>query len=227
MFGIRVVGMPSCAPRMSRQRLSRQRDWAKSIGGRLIGFGVVASALWAGFWGLVAWNVFTDNIGAGAVIGGIASAIAALLPAAMLYMRRRPSTPERPQTKPEIKLPAVVRPSYRRLMTAHEQAKNLVAEGIIDESVLEGIEERIDEVIRLLSADITNQELGGHPSAPLRDQVDELTDLLVGLVDAALDRRTAALDSDDQAAAALREALGRMRAEERGYREIGELDDNR
>ena len=212
---------------MSRPRLSRQRDWAKSIRGRLVGFAAVASALWAGFWGLVAWNVFTDNIGAGAVIGGLASAIAALLPAVMLYLRRRPSTLVQPRTQPEIKLPAAVRPSYRRLMNAHEQAKNLVAEGVIDGSVLEGIEERIAEVIRLLSADITNQELGGHPSARLGDQVDELTDLLVGLVDAALDRRTAALDSDNQAAAALREALGRMRAEERGYREIGELDDNR
>lgn len=78
-----------------------------------------------------------------------------------------------------------------------------------------------------MSADATNQELGGHPSARLREQVDELTDLLVGLVDAAVDRRTAALDSDDQAAVALREALGRMRAEERGYRELGELDDSR
>ena len=145
----------------------------------------------------------------------------------MLYLRRRPSIREQPRTKREIKVPAAIRPSHRRLMTAHEQAKNLVAEGVIDEIVLEGIEERIAEVIRLLSADITNQELGGHPSARLRDQVDELTDLLVGLVDAALDRRTAALDSDNQAATALREALGRMRAEERGYREIGELDDNR
>ena len=145
----------------------------------------------------------------------------------MLYLSRRASRAEQPRTQPQIKLPAEVRPSYRRLMTAHEQAKSLVAEEIIDESVLEGIEERIAEVIRLLSADITNQELGGRPSARLRGQVDELTDLLVDLVDAALDRRTAALDSDDQAAAALREALGRMRAEERGYREIGELDENR
>ena len=112
-------------------------------------------------------------------------------------------------------------------MTAYEQVKSLVAEEIIDESVLQEIEERINEVIRLLSADITNEELGGSPSARMRGQVDELTDLLVGLADAALDRRTAALDSDNQAAAALREALGRMRAEERGHREIGELDDNR
>ena len=127
--------------------------------------------------------------------------------------------------QPPIKVPAEVRPGYRRLMTAYEQARGLVAAGIIDESALHGIEERIAEVIRLLSADVTNQELGGRPSARLRAQVDELTDLLVGLADAALDRRTAALDSDNQAAAALREALARMRAEERGYREIGELDD--
>ena len=219
--------MPSLRPRMPRPRLSRQQGWANSIRGRLVGFTAVASALWAGFWGLVSWNVFTDNIGAGAVIGGIASAVAALLPAAMLYLRRSPSTVEEPRTKPEIKLPAEVRPSYRRLMTAYEHVKSLVAEEIIDESVLQGIEERISEVIRLLSADITNEELGGSPSARLRGQVGELTDLLVGLADAALDRRTATLDSDNQAAAALREALGRMRAEERGYREIGEIDDNR
>jgi hypothetical protein len=51
--------------------------------------------------------------------------------------------------------------------------------------------------------------------------------LALGLTDAALDRRAAALDSDDQAAAALRKALERIRAEERGYRELGELGENR
>jgi hypothetical protein len=212
---------------MSRPRLSRQRGWVNSLRARLVGFAAVASALWAGFWGLVTWNILTDNIGAGAVIGAIASAIAALLPAAMLYLRRRPSKLEQTSRaeRAPIKVPAEVRPGYRRLMTAYEQASGLVAAGIIDESALHGIEERIAEVIRLLSADVTNQELGGRPSARLRAQVDELTDLLVGLADAALDRRTAALDSDNQAAAALREALARMRAEERGYREIGELGD--
>lgn len=209
-------------------RRSRLRSQAKSIRERLVGFVAVASVLWAGFWGLVTWNVFTDNTGAGAVIGGIASAMAALLPIAMLYLLRRPDQAERPlaqQTRPEI--PVEVRPSYLRLTAAYEQARSLVADGIIDNGVLVGIEERILEVVRLLSADVTNQELGGVPSARLRDQVDELIDLLVGLVDAALDRRTAALDSDNQAAVALREALGRMRAEERGYRELGELDENR
>ena len=225
---IGLVGLPSWRPRMSRPRLSRQRGRADSIRARLVGFAAVASALWAGFWGLVSWNVFTDNVGAGAVIGGIASVVAALLPAAMLYMRRTPSKTALPQAEPSRpNLPSELRPSYRRLMTAYQQAGSLVADGLIDEGVLQGVEERIHEVIRLLSADVTNQELGGRPSARLREEVDELTDLLVGLTDAALDRRTAALDSDDQAAAALREALGRMRAEERGYREIGELDDNR
>lgn len=181
---------------------------------------------------MVAWNVLTDNTGAGAVIGGIASAVAALLPAAILYLLRRSSTAEQPkaeqpQTVISAEIPAGLRPTYRRLIAANEQAKSLVADGVIDDSVLAGIDQRIIEVVRLLSADASNQELGGLPSARLRDQVDELTDLLVGLVDAAVDRRTAALDSDNQAALALREALGRMRAEERGYRELGELDDSR
>ena len=209
-------------------RRSRLRNQANSIRERLFGLVAVASVAWAGFWGLVTWNVFTDNTGAGAVIGGIASAMAALLPLATLYLLRKPTSAEElrtEQTRTEI--PAEFRPSYRRLIAANEQAKSLVADGIIDHSVLAGIDERIVEVVRLLSADASNQELGGLPSARLRDQVDELTDLLVGLVDAAVDRRTAALDSDNQAALALREALGRMRAEERGYRELGELDDNR
>lgn len=213
-------------------RRSRLRNRAKSIRERLFGFLAVASVLWAGFWGLVTWNVFTDNTGAGAVIGGIASALAALLPVAVLYLLRRPSSPEQPlteqpRTENASKIPAEVRPGYRRLITAYDQAQGLVADGIIDKSVLAGIEERILEVAQLLSADASNQELGGRPSDRLRDQVDELTELLVGLVDAAVDRRTAALDSDNQAALALREALGRMRAEERGYRELGELDDTR
>jgi hypothetical protein len=221
-----VVGLPSL-PVMSTRR-SRLRNRADSIRGRLFGFVATASVLWAGFWGLVTWNVFTENIGAGAVIGGVASAMAALLPAAILYLMRRTSTAEDPKAEqPRIEIPAELRSSYRRLIAANEQAKSLVADGVIDESVLAGIDERIVEVIHLLSADATNQELGGRPSTRLRDQVDELTELLVGLVDAAVDRRTAALDSDNQAALALREALGRMRAEERGYRELGELDESR
>ena len=213
-------------------RRSRLRSQAKSIRGRLSGFVAVGSILWAGFWGLVTWNVFTDNTGAGAVIGGIASALAALLPAALLYLMKRPSWREQPlaeptQSKIPAEIPAELRPSYRRLIAAYEQARSLVADDIIDDSDLAGIDERILEVVRLLSADASNQDLGGRPSARLRDQFDELTDLLVGLVDAAVDRRTAALDSDNQAALGLREALGRMRAEERGYRELGELDDNR
>ena len=226
-----MVGLPSLL-RMSSRR-SRLRSQANSIRARLFGFVAVASVAWAGFWGLVTWNVFTDNTGAGAVIGGIASAAAALLPAAILYLMRRPPKADQPtveQPKAEqlrTEIPAELRPSYRRLIAANEQAKGLVADGVIDARVLAGIDQRIVEVIHLLSADATNQELGGQPSARLREQVDELTDLLVGLVDAAVDRRTAALDSDDQAAVALREALGRMRAEERGYRELGELDDSR
>ena len=213
-------------------RRSRLRNRANSIRGKLVGLAAASSVLWAGFWGLVTWNVFTDNTGAGAVIGGIASAIAALLPAAMLYFRRRPSGVEQPETEEPLnnvlaKIPAEVRPGFRRLITAYEQAQIMVSDGIIDNAVLTGIEERILEAVRLLSADVTNEELGGRPSSRLRDQVDELTNLLVGLVDAAVDRRTAALDSDNQAALALREALGRMRAEERGYRELGELDENR
>ena len=154
--------------------------------------------------------------------------VAALLPATMLYMRRTRSKTAPSQAEPtRPNLPSELRPGYRRLMTAYEQARSLIPEGLIDESALQGVEERIHEVTRLLSADVTNQELGGRPSARLREELDGLTDLLVGLTDAALDRRTAALDSDDQAATALREALGRMRAEERGYRELGELDDNR
>jgi hypothetical protein len=211
-------------------RQSRLRNRASSIRGRLFGFLAVGSVLWASFWGLVTWNVFTDNTGAGAVIGGIASAIAALLPVAMLYLLRTRSSAEAPREEQPLtnflaEIPAQLRPSFRRLITAYEQAQSLVGDGIIDSNVLTGIDERILEVVRLLSADASNQELGGRPSARLRDQVDELTDLLVGLVDAAVDRRTAALDSDNQAALALREALGRMRAEERGYRELGELDD--
>lgn len=211
-------------------RRSRLRSQASSIRERLFGFVAVASALWAVFWGLVTWNVFTDNTGAGAVIGGVASALAALLPAALLYLMKRP--PKHPradlfQAKVPTEIPAELRPSYRRLIAAYEQARTLVADGIIDEGVLAGIEERILEVIRLLSADVTNQELGGRPSARLREQASELTDLLVKLVDAALDRSSAAMDSDNQVALALREALGRMRAEEKGYRELGELDDNR
>ncbi|HJR87425.1 MAG TPA: hypothetical protein VJ930_07200 [Acidimicrobiia bacterium] len=185
-----------------------------------------ASVLWAAFWGLVSWNVFTDNVGPGAVIGGLASVVAAILPGAMLVLQKRASSAPQ-ELAPKLEIPDALRPAYRRLLGAHEQARNLVAEGVIEQRVLRGVAERIEEVIGLLSADVSNEELGGRPSARLREEVEELTELLVGLADAALDRRTAALDSDNQAAAALREALGRMRAEEQGFRELGRLEGDR
>ena len=207
----------------SVRSLSTHIDRAR---GRWYGLAASASALWAAFWGLVSWNVFTDNVGPGAIIGGLASAVAAILPGAMLVLQTRASSaPQGLPPKPEI--PDALRPAYRRLVGAYEQARHLVAEGVIEQRVLAGVAERIEEVIGLLSADVSNEELGGRPSARLREQVEELTQLLVGLTDAALDRRTAALDSDNQAAAALREALGRMRAEEQGFRELGELEGDR
>lgn len=194
--------------------------------GRLYGLAAGASALWAAFWGLVSWNVFTDNVGPGAIIGGLASLVAAILPGAMLVMQKRASSATQ-DLPPKLDIPGALRPSYRRLLGAYGQAQKLVAEGVIEPRVLQGVAGRIEEVIGLLSADVSNEELGGRPSARLREQVEELTDLLVGLTDAALDRRTAALDSDTQAATALREALGRMRAEEQGFRELGELEGDR
>ena len=207
----------------SVRSLSTHIDRAR---GRWYGLAASASALWAAFWGLVSWNVFTDNVGPGAIIGGLASVVAAILPGAMLVLQTRASSAHQElPLKPEI--PNALRPAYRRLVGAYEQARHLVAEGVIEQRVLAGVAERIEEVIGLLSADVSNEELGGRPSARLREQVEELTQLLVGLTDAALDRRTAALDSDNQAAAALREALGRMRAEEQGFRELGELEGDR
>jgi hypothetical protein len=185
--------------------------------------GAVVATAWAGFWGLVTWNVITDNTGAAAIVGGLATAVAALLPAAMLVLQRR----RKPALQPSFKPPVAVRPSYRRLVAAHQQAEALVAEGVIAAGVLRGVDQRIEALMHLMAADVSNQRLGGRSSKDLRAQIDELTSLLVGLVDAALDRQTAALDSDNQAAASLREALGRMRAEEQGYRELGELDDRR
>jgi hypothetical protein len=175
---------------------------------------------------LVSWNVFTDNVGPGAIIGGLASLVAAILPGAMLVVQKRASSATQ-ELPPKLDIPGALRPSYRRLLGAYGQAQKLVAEGVIEPRVLQGVAGRIEEVIGLLSADVSNEELGGRPSARLREQVEELTDLLVGLTDAALDRRTAALDSDTQAATALREALGRMRAEEQGFRELGELEGDR
>ncbi|MGH8958446.1 MAG: hypothetical protein ACRDVK_07195 [Acidimicrobiia bacterium] len=211
-------------PRRSIPRRSPSSGLAPTARRRFYGLAAGAAALWAGFWGLVSWNVFVDNTGPGAIVGGLASVVAALLPAAMIVMQRRTSSAEQPRP---LEIPDALRPSYRRLLEAYDQVRNLVADGVIEEGVLRGVPERIEEVIGLLSADVSNQELGGRPSARLREQVDELIDLLVGLTDAALDRRTAALDSRNDAAAALREALGRMRAEEKGFRELGELEGDR
>jgi hypothetical protein len=117
-------------------------------------------------------------------------------------------------------------PGYNRLMGAYVEAQKLVSEGLIEKKVLHGVDDRIGELMKLVSADVANEKLGGRPSPKLRGQVDQLTQLLVGLSDAALDRQSAALDSDDRAAAALRDALAQIRAEEEGYRELKELEDN-
>jgi hypothetical protein len=189
---------------------------------RLFGVGVALAVIWAGFWGLATWEVFASSSGAGAVIGGGATAVAALLPAAFLLARRRRT--ESPSPKAKHPLPKQVRSSHDRLVKAYDDACRMAEAGVIETSSLRGVGSRIDELGRLLSADVHNQTMGGQSSNRLREQVEELTDLLVGLVDAAVDRRTAALDNEKSSATALREALERMRAEEGGHREVLETD---
>jgi len=197
-----------------RRRPKNALQWLRGLAPPL-------AIMWAGFWGLVTWNILAD-FGPGAVVGSILSGIAGLLPMAMLLARKR-SAPSPPVLS--IKPPKSVRSSYRRLLAAHEQISSLADAGIIEPAALGGLDERIDRLARLLTADASNEELGGQPSRQLRSQVDELAELLVRLSDAALDRQSAALESDDRSAVDLRESLQRMRAEERAFRELGELDD--
>jgi hypothetical protein len=180
-----------------------------------------AAVAWAAFWGLVTYNVFAEGSGPGVVLGGIFTVLAGLLPGLMMVMKRRDRARSIAPSTNYAKVPG-----YRRLIKAYDQAEGLVAAGIIDAKVLRGVPDRIDELMRLVSADISNEKLGGRPSPQLRSQVDQLTSLIVGLTDAALDRRTAALDGHDEAAAALREALAQIRAETQGYQELKELEDN-
>lgn len=195
------------------------RTWRE----RLRGLVPPLAFLWAGFWGLVTWNVLSVP-GPGAIIGAVFSAIAGLLPAAMLIARKQPRAAAPPPAA-ELNMPKSVRPHYRRLVAAYEQLESLVADGVIERASLRGVEERIRRLARLLAADASNQELGGQASTELRAQVDELTGLLVRLADVALDRQSAALGDDDRTVAALREALQRMRSEEKAFRELGELED--
>lgn len=192
----------------------------RSFGERFLSLAPGLAATWAAFWSLVTWNVITESAGAGAVIGSIFSIVAAGLPAAMLYLRR-----QRTATEEQIAEPTSVPPAQLRLLAAFEQVEGLVTAGVIEASVLRGLDERIEELGRLLAADVSNQALGGQASGRLEEQAAQLTDLLVGLADAALDRRSAALDTDDLAATSLREALAQMRAEEQGFRELEEIDD--
>ena len=190
----------------------------RSLSERLLTLAPGLAATWAAFWGLVTWNVITESAGAGAVIGSIFTIVAAGLPAAMLFLRRNRAVAREPASEP-----APFLPEQRRLVDAFDQVKGLVEAGVIEANVLRGLDDRIEELGRLLAADASNQSLGGQASERLEQQAVQLTDLLVGLADAALDRR-AALDGDDVAATSLREALAQMRAEEQGFRELEEID---
>lgn len=108
---------------------------------------------------------------------------------------------------------------WQRLTSAHRLVDGLAAEGWIERRALDSVQGHVERLERLLAADRGTDTLGGQSSATLRQQVEELTGLLVALADAAIERQ-AVLEAGDPTPATLRDAHERLGAERQAYSEL-------
>ena len=111
---------------------------------------------------------------------------------------------------------------YRRLADAYEQVAKMSDLGLVAEDLLEEIRRRITRVAILIDADGTTTALGGRRSNRLRRYMGDLTDLMVDLVDAAVDHQTAALYNDSVVSVTLRELEQRHTARGAGHDEVAD-----
>lgn len=117
--------------------------------------------------------------------------------------------------------------SDRRLWQRLDAARNAMAEmhqsGIIDGDVVDAVDRRIERLAVLIRADSASVQLGGRKSTLLRDAIERLTDVMVQLIDAAVEHEAAVIDSEDVVPIRLSDLRDLLAARADGYREIRDI----
>ena len=111
---------------------------------------------------------------------------------------------------------------YQRLVDAYTQVEAMVALGVVADDLHIAIQERITRVAALIQADGATSRLGGRRNRRIRPYIGELTDLMVDLVDAAVEHQAAALHNDALVMVTLEELKERQRARAAGHDEVAE-----
>lgn len=120
-------------------------------------------------------------------------------------------------------LPVDVAGDWKRLRRAQALVGDLATDGLVDPAALQELAATADQLQVLLAADRRATELGGTPSAALREQVGELADLLVALAVEAVEHRTEEV-GEATAPATLRDATDRLSSLRAARREVEQSD---
>lgn len=117
-------------------------------------------------------------------------------------------------------LPNPTRAAWRRLQDAHDVVRALAADGHLAPGTdLRELDTHMDELLRLLEVDRRTDRLGGATSSTVRTRMGELTALLVGVADAAIEHRAVRL-GEAALPDTLTEARDTLAASTGAYREL-------
>ena len=122
-----------------------------------------------------------------------------------------------------MKLSASDRRLWQRLDGARDAMAEMHRSGIIDGDVVEAVDKRIQRLAVLIRADSASVQLGGRKSTLLRDGIERLTDVIVQLIDAAVEHEAAVIDSQDVVPIRLNDLRDLFAARAEGYREIKDI----
>ena len=111
---------------------------------------------------------------------------------------------------------------YQRLVDAYTQVEAMVDLGVVADDLHREIQDRITRVAALIEADGATSSLGGRRNRRIRPYIGELTDLLVDLVDAAVEHQAAALYNDSVVSVTLQELKERHSARAAGHDEVAD-----
>ena len=112
------------------------------------------------------------------------------------------------------------RKHYKQLTDAYEQVVVMARLGGVDGDLVDDIRTRIARVAALIEADGATSALGGRRNRRLRPYIGKLRDLLVDLIDAAVEHQAAALHNDSVIAVTLQELREREEARAAGHDEV-------
>jgi hypothetical protein len=112
-----------------------------------------------------------------------------------------------------------------RLLESYRALTTLADEGMVDDDVLDDVGDRIRQLHLLMTVDHSTSRIGGRKSRRLHEQVTDLTELLVSLVDTAVDHQAASIAGDALLPVTLDDLRDAMRAATTGAEEIRRLGD--